>query len=254
MKRSKNGIIKQPFSSLALLAVAVTLLFNYAIDNSDALEDTQKTVDLELIMSQLRKQLAENAFDPNSFAQPDQAFIDHIHLELKLDFPKKIFSGKVVLNCTKVAQDAKFLTLDSLDLNITSVVDHSGKNVKFEVFEAVPEFGSKVEIDISSVSSKHFLVTIEYQTSDHARGLQWLNKEQSQTELPFMFSQFEAINARSFLPCQDTPSVKASYSASVSFRLLFSPIFQFIFSLKLSRHSRFLFVYFRLKPMKVLLF
>ncbi|MCJ7511906.1 MAG: M1 family metallopeptidase, partial [Anaerolineales bacterium] len=55
---------------------------------------------------------------------------------------------------------------------------------------------------------------IEFQLPPTARALQWM--EASQTaggRHPFLYSQCQAIHARSLFPCQDTPSVRFTYRA-----------------------------------------
>ena len=57
---------------------------------------------------------------------------------------------------------------------------------------------------------------IEYVTSPNASALQWLNANATMgKQHPYLFSQCQAIHARSILPCQDTPYVKFSYTASI---------------------------------------
>lgn len=58
---------------------------------------------------------------------------------------------------------------------------------------------------------------IDYETTEKSSALQWLTPEQTVGKRhPYLFSQCQAIHARTMVPCQDTPAVKAPYRAKVT--------------------------------------
>ncbi len=63
---------------------------------------------------------------------------------------------------------------------------------------------------------KNNRVTIEFEVGLSADALQWLSAEQTRDkQYPFLFSQSQAILARTWIPCQDLPSVRFTYAARV---------------------------------------
>ncbi|KAI4481932.1 hypothetical protein M0802_012973 [Mischocyttarus mexicanus] len=160
--------------------------------------------------------------DPNSYARPDYAVITHIELDLNVDFEKKILSGKAILSVLKTG-DVNELILDNRDLNITAVKNAENKsNLIYKIDQKI-EYGSRIVVYLpkhvcsSDENDIRYTIEIYYETSPDATALQWLTPEQTAGgEYPFLFSQCEAINARSIVPCQDTPSVKFTYSAQIA--------------------------------------
>ena len=164
---------------------------------------------------------AENRnHDESSYAEPDKVAIKDLALDLKLDFDNKQIGGTATYTLDWKDKAAKQLVLDTRELTIEKVeaVAADGKTapLQFALAAADKVFGSKLTIETPEQPAK---VAITYHTAPTASGLQWL--EPSMTEgkqLPFMFSQSQAIHARSWVPLQDTPSVRFTYSAHVTSR------------------------------------
>jgi len=164
---------------------------------------------------------AENRnHDESSYAEPDKVVIKDLALDLKLDFDNKQIGGTATYTLDWKDKAARQLVLDTRELTIEKVeaVAADGKTtpLQFALATADKVFGSKLTIETPEQPAK---VAITYRTAPTASGLQWL--EPSMTEgkqLPFMFSQSQAIHARSWVPLQDTPSVRFTYSAHVTSR------------------------------------
>ncbi|MFT4248722.1 MAG: M1 family metallopeptidase [Pseudomonas sp.] len=158
--------------------------------------------------------------DESSYAEPDKVVVKDLALDLKLDFDKKEIAGTATYTLDWKDKVATALVLDTRELTIESVQADDGKGalvpLQYTLAPADKVFGSKLTIQ---APSRPATLKIAYHTSPTASGLQWL--EPSMTEgkqLPFMFSQSQAIHARSWVPLQDTPSVRFTYSAHVTSR------------------------------------
>lgn len=160
--------------------------------------------------------------DHASASNCHQVVTEHLHLQLTADFEKKILSGHVLFIFRSLIDNLSSIQLDSGDLNISQVVDNALKmNLEYGVEKGGHPLGlgDVLRIVLANPVScgDRLYIQVEYETSPTASGLQWLPPQQTDGgKLPFMFSQFEAIHARSTIPCQDSPSVKAPYTASIT--------------------------------------
>ena len=102
--------------------------------------------------------------------------------------------------------------LDTRALDIQSVtVD--GESVPFEMGEVDPDLGTSLTITLPSSANA---VTVAYSTSPEASGVQWLTPAQTAGKKhPFLFTQAQAVHARSFIPLQDSPQVRVTYDAII---------------------------------------
>jgi leukotriene A-4 hydrolase/aminopeptidase len=155
--------------------------------------------------------------DPHSFSRPDEAVIKHLSLDLTVDFRKKILQGTATI--TVDAKDtATHIILDTRDLIIEKVTYANGSPAKFSLGDTTEYLGQSLTIALqhSELRTPNSELIISYSTIPTASALQWL--EPSQTagkKLPFLFTQSQAILARTWVPVQDSPGIRFTYSATV---------------------------------------
>uniref|UniRef100_A0A2K5P9M2 Leukotriene A(4) hydrolase n=1 Tax=Cebus imitator TaxID=2715852 RepID=A0A2K5P9M2_CEBIM len=142
----------------------------------------------------------------------------HLHLRCSVDFTRRTLTGTAALTVQSQEDNLRSLVLDTKDLTIEKVVIN-GQEVKYALGERQSYKGSPMEISLPIALSKNqeIVIEISFETSPKSSALQWLTPEQtSGKEHPYLFSQCQAIHCRAVLPCQDTPSVKLTYTAEVS--------------------------------------
>jgi aminopeptidase N len=149
--------------------------------------------------------------DHHSYAQPNEAVIKNMDLDIRLDFEEKKIIGKVSYDIV-AKKDAKQIVLDSKYLEIEKV-EANDKATNFTLGNFDKELGQSLTVDIPARTNK---ITIHYNTTDKTEALQWLSPQQTADKKhPFLFTQGQAILTRTWIPIQDSPQIRITYRASV---------------------------------------
>ncbi len=150
--------------------------------------------------------------DPHSYYDDAQPRTASLELRVEADFDRRVLEGEATL--TLAAPGSGPFDLDAKALEIASVRDAEGRAVPFELGATDPILGERLWLQLAPGTRA---VTIAYRTSPDAAALQWLAPEQTRGgRHPFLFSQCQAIHARSMVPVQDTPFVRIPYVAEVT--------------------------------------
>lgn len=145
--------------------------------------------------------------DKHSFSRPNEARVDHLSWTAEVDFSAHRIAATASYQISH-EPGAKEIIFDINELEILQVHTDDGGPVEFELGPVKPYMGQALVIPISDQTEK---VTIEYLSAPTAEALLWVDGEK-----PFLFTQSQAILARTWLPCQDSPGVRFTYDARVS--------------------------------------
>lgn len=182
----------------------------------------------------------------HSYANDREFVIKHIDMHLKVNFTDKTIEGWVeydlvhayLLDNRKPGSVPPYhfnpitgnhiLLLDHRDMDVlgvygggaydkkTGTLKSKAKKLTYSVGVGTADsllFGKPLEIEVPRSQSK---IVIHYKTRPSAGALQWLSPAQTYDQThPFLFSQSQAILARTWIPLQDKPSVRFTYSAEV---------------------------------------
>jgi leukotriene-A4 hydrolase len=155
--------------------------------------------------------LTPDARDIHSYADPAVARVTHVDLDLTADFATRTFAGTAGLD-VEPSKEGATLTLDTQDLAIDSVMDGASKPLRWALGESNAVLGAPLRIELGTARR----VVVRYHTSATAPALQWLGAEQTAgKKKPYLFSQGEAILTRTWIPTQDSPGIRQSWSARI---------------------------------------
>ena len=151
------------------------------------------------------------ARDIHSYAQPLVARVTHVDLDLTADFKTQQMKGKAALDIA-AAPDAKEVVLDTKGLVIHGVTDAKGKALPWTVGKADPILGAPLTVTLNGAKR----IVVSYDSAPDGAALQWLTPSQTAgKKSPYLFSQGEAILNRSWIPTQDSPGIRQTWTARI---------------------------------------
>jgi leukotriene-A4 hydrolase len=170
----------------------------------------------------------QSGLDYHSFANVEQFRITNLELDLRADFINKVLFGAVALQIKQLDPQATELVLDTRDLDIRDV-EEKATNVlgalaksettwvsrPFHFDKSDPILGSPLVIELPPSKKTTHVIRIGYITAPAASALQWLTAKQTVGKHPLMYTLGEPIGTRSWIPLQDTPQVRVTYTAHI---------------------------------------
>jgi aminopeptidase N len=152
------------------------------------------------------------ARDDYTFAKPEIARVTHVDLDLELDFRAQSVGGTATLDIA-AAPAAEEIILDSNGLQISEITAVDGTHLAYTIGATVEGKGEPITVRIGEARR----ITIDYKSAPQADALQWLAPEQTAGgEHPFVFSQGQAINNRTWIPTQDSPGIRQTWQARIT--------------------------------------
>ena len=189
------------YKYLLTVSTISVLLFMFSCCNSDALPEYETN-----------KQSQHN-HDFHSYANTSQVRTRHLHLDIEVDFNSKTISGIASHTLENMGFDTVIFDIKALDIHKITLDSPNGEETYFKTGTHCNTLGQALYVHVKP-STK--IVHIHYSTTENSEAIDWLSPNLTAgKEHPFLYTQGEAILTRSWIPLQDTPSNRITYSAQV---------------------------------------
>ena len=184
-----------------LRGILILQLLLQACNNETNKDHTQK---LDLI-----------SIENHSYANIADINTTHLHLELNVDFQKKQLKGVVRHKMNNSGTKEAIFDISGLKINkVTLGIETKELNTKYVLRGAKdPILGQALWVEITPETKQ---INIYYETTEKSEALDWLDSAlTSSKSKPFLYTQGQAILTRTWIPIQDVPSNRITYSAEL---------------------------------------
>ncbi len=159
---------------------------------------------------------ADSVFDNHSYSNINKIRTKHLHIDLDVNFENKTVYGIARHEMINNGTDTAIFDIKALDIQkITLGKKGQEKETDFMIgqWDKDSIIGQPLMVKIDP---KTTLINIYYKTTEKTEAIDWLMPELTTGKKhPFMYTQGEAILTRSWIPLQDSPANRITYSASV---------------------------------------
>ena len=151
--------------------------------------------------------------DPHSYANINEVRTVHLHLDLDVNFDNKTIYGVARHEISQHDVDYIIFDIKGLEILKTSTGKDKEQLTDYVIGKNQELLGQSLRVAINENTK---FVNIYYQTTKKTEALDWLSPElTSGKNHPFLYTQGQAILTRSWIPLQDSPMNRISYSADV---------------------------------------
>lgn len=162
------------------------------------------------------EQLSQRPNDDHSYANLDQINTQHLHLDLEVDFAAQTIYGIARHQMRNRGADTAIFDVKGLLIQkVTLGPKGAEKETDFTIgpMDKDSIIGQALLVNVDAKTTD---VNIYYQTTEASGALDWLDTTLTSSKTkPFLYTQGQAILTRTWIPIQDSPSNRITYSADV---------------------------------------
>jgi aminopeptidase N len=148
--------------------------------------------------------------------------VNRIALDAHVDFDRRELKGVAILDVERtpgaargapLVLDTRGLSIEEVGLRRVTAPPAAFEPTRFHLGTNDPILGAPLTIELTDSAAQARVV---YRTSPGASALQWLEPSRTAGKVkPFLFTQSQAIHARSWIPVQDSPGVRVRFEATI---------------------------------------
>ncbi|MFT6442716.1 MAG: aminopeptidase N [Crocinitomicaceae bacterium] len=154
-----------------------------------------------------------NRIDAHTYSNTNEIHTVHLHLDLDVSFENHTIYGVARHEMNPHTCDTAVFDIKGLAINKVTLGKGKEKATEYVIGENDELLGQSLAVKIAE-NTKY--INIYYQTTENTEALDWLQPSLTAGKKhPYMYTQGQAILTRSWIPLQDTPMNRISYSADV---------------------------------------
>lgn len=152
--------------------------------------------------------------DSHSYSNHSEIRTTHVHLDLDVNFENNIIYGIARHKMSENNVSEAIFDIKGLEIKKITLGKDNEVETDFAIGKIDPIKGAPLKVNIKP-GTKY--INIYYQTSKDTEALDWLTPELTAgKKYPYLYTQGQAILTRSWIPIQDTPMNRITYSADVT--------------------------------------
>ncbi|MGO9829664.1 MAG: M1 family metallopeptidase [Myxococcaceae bacterium] len=149
--------------------------------------------------------------DPHAWADEAQPRQQHLRWSARVDFASRRLEATAELRFDRGGTP---VDLDTRGLEVSAVTTPAGAALPYSLGPTDAVLGTRLRVSLPADAAR---CVVHYRTGEAATALQWLSAEQTASHrAPFLYSQCQAIHARSVVPLQDSPRFRLTYEATLT--------------------------------------
>lgn len=187
---------------LNYIYILIASILVFSCDSSSS-EEHKKAIHID----------SSSKISTHSFSNVDKIHTKHLSLELDVNFKNKTLYGVARHEMDNHGSDTAIFDIKALEIQKVTIGRGDEHETDFIIGKNDELLGQPLFVKIKKYTK---FINIYYKTTEETEALDWLDpKLTAGRKFPFMYSQGEAILTRSWIPIQDAPSNRITYSADV---------------------------------------